>query len=203
MLESPPPPPPSLPPLHPPHPPPPPFPLPTAPGLRHSRLYDITFLTPSGARSTAGTLLLGPGRFAAASVAAEFESRRRGKSFAQVWWGHGGGCEDPGDEAQRRQGGLLDQVELAAWATPAQTPRGQCALLGSRALRLSVRRPARARRGRGQQGRAASYLASSDSLPSHRIAGFPGLPRREVTALGLNFSWTEKEARNSALRKAA
>uniref|UniRef100_A0A8C5K7K2 BRO1 domain-containing protein n=1 Tax=Jaculus jaculus TaxID=51337 RepID=A0A8C5K7K2_JACJA len=46
--------------------PPPPLPLPTAPGLRHSRLYDITFLTPSGARSTAGTLLLGTGRFAAA-----------------------------------------------------------------------------------------------------------------------------------------
>lgn len=125
MLESPPPPS-SLPPSpSPPHPPPPPLPLPTAPGLRHSRLYDITFLTPSGARSTAGTLLLGPRRFAAASVAAEFESRRRGKSFAQVWWGHGGGCGGPGDGARRRQGGLLNQVEPAAWATPAQTPRGR------------------------------------------------------------------------------
>ncbi|MEJ1284334.1 hypothetical protein NN561_015319 [Cricetulus griseus] len=40
-------------------------------------------------------------------------------------------------------------------------------------------------------------------LPSHRRAGFPGLPGREVTAVGLNFIWTEKEARNSALRKAA
>ncbi|XP_040611271.1 homeobox protein GBX-2-like [Mesocricetus auratus] len=85
MLESPPPPPPpSLPPSPSPHPPPPPLPLPTAPGLRHSRLYDITFLTPSGARSTAGTLLLGPGRFAAASDAAEFELGRQGKSFAQT-----------------------------------------------------------------------------------------------------------------------
>lgn len=77
MLESPPPLPPPFP--FPPPPPPPPPPLPTAPGLRHSRLYDITFLTPSAARSTAGTLLLGRGRFAATVETTEFELRGEGK----------------------------------------------------------------------------------------------------------------------------
>ncbi|XP_069912189.1 alanine and proline-rich secreted protein Apa-like [Oryctolagus cuniculus] len=92
MLESPPPPP-SLPLPPPPTPPPPPLPLPlpTAPGLRHSRLYDITFLTPRGARSTAGTSLLGTGWFAATADAVEFECEGRGKrTFPQVWWGVAG-----------------------------------------------------------------------------------------------------------------
>lgn len=81
-------------------------------GLRHSGLYDITFLTPSGARSTAGTLLLGPGWFAAALDAAEFESWRRGKSFAQVWWGSGERFRDSRDRNGRLQHGFLGQVEL-------------------------------------------------------------------------------------------
>lgn len=78
MLESPPPPPSPFPP-NPSASTPPPSPLPTAPGLRHSRLYDITFLTPRAARSTAGTLLLGRGRFAATVETAEFELRGVGK----------------------------------------------------------------------------------------------------------------------------
>lgn len=41
-----------------------------------------------------------------------------------------------------------------------------------------------------------SLAILSNYLPSHRCSGFPSLPGQEVTAIVLNFNWTQKEARH-------
>jgi hypothetical protein len=114
----------------PPTPPPSPLPLPTAPGLRHSRLYDITFLTPRGARSTAGTLLLGTERFAATVDSAEFELRGEGKVFLRCGGAREGALGDWGTGSEGRQAGDPGKVmsegqrrRASTLATPARLSR--------------------------------------------------------------------------------
>lgn len=171
MLESPPPPPSPFPPpplrLH-------PSPLPTAPGLRHSRLYDITFLTPRAARSTAGTLLLGSGRFAAAGGAAEFEPSGKRKVPPGVAGGGRGRWEAirTWSEGRLAVGGRKVKEEALDWPHPPRPP-GACLVLADSRDPAPWGLPF---------GMAAVTCPPSSSGGAHVPRGRPGILRNQKEA---------------------